>query len=605
MTSWRNSFPHDITNRYYDLWTQSLSQIFCLPYVSKRNGEIVNAQRVLDKIIVGQEKLLLLSGEAGSGKTSLISYMCNSIKTNYHEIGFNVWSMPKGANLIPIVMGEAMRYADTYDYSKMILVLENDNGFQINLEEICRTISERQLKKRYDNLSVIITCRLGEVAPHQLDFIECVRLQPFSNNQIEAFCEKYNSLREQNDISFLSIKKVVEILGTNVCGNPLFLQMLVNNIEQAKNIDSSESLYSFILLNQKDKKDIFLCSEIAKMVFLQDNECVAINEILQLGISRDKIKELGFFESSHNSVEFLHHTLYEFSLSVWILNKINSLPKEEAFKNLLMLFSKKKMSRSLISYIKAGLRFQTSISWSQLQQLCEEAIRYLWFKWPHSLSFQNNDQESLLLRIEKEMCTFYNLHHVYHVIAVENGLYKMQVYDENKKYFVRYISLYSSYYGEFDFDLSHINLSEYDFQNLNLANVDLSGCNLNKCNFSRSILRKSKLKNASLTDSSLFRADLSAADLEYSNLSRTDLSGSLLYQTNLRETNLRLANLQQANMTGANCQSSNLYCANLEAANCCDTNFSSANLRSSYFVNAILRNTILDNADLTDTFLPN
>ncbi len=111
------------------------------------------------------------------------------------------------------------------------------------------------------------------------------------------------------------------------------------------------------------------------------------------------------------------------------------------------------------------------------------------------------------------------------------------------------------------------------------------------------------LNNWDLSGADLSGADLSGADLSNTNLSDTDLRYANLSGVNLSRANLSRANLSEANLKGANLKGATLKDAYLSEVELSRADLSNSNLSGANLSGADLFNTNLSDTDLSGTIL--
>ena len=410
MSKWSDGFPINITNDYYILWNNSccespsnnrysLKQLFCLPDMVNQDGMIVDINQTFTNIALGKELFLAIKGVAGSGKTSLISYLCNNSDILRETTGIMVWTLPKSIDLIRIVMGECNTFAIKNNKKRMILVFENTAGYEINLNDIHNVIFQRQTTL-YPHISVIITCRNSEYIGSAKNF-ETLSIQPFSTEKIFSFIRKYESLNTEIYDSDIRVTSLINKFDIETIGNPTILSLLVKRglTHSLAKINTAEDMLSLLISNGTEEKTSYFMEVIAYLMFSRQTEHLP-EEILydylythnkdskltkDTRINPDEIrsclKESCIFHDK--KISFIHKSLYDYSLANYLFSLLSKVDTNNLDKNISkkihLLFVAGHLSKMTIGFfntiVKDSITVPLHVLVAQVEQLFEMFLK--------------------------------------------------------------------------------------------------------------------------------------------------------------------------------------------------------------------------------------
>ena len=529
-----DDFPKEITNKYYALWNNGseslmggqypLKRLFCLPDIVDQYGFIVDINKAFTDIASGKKLVIAIKGIAGSGKTSLIAYLCNNSDILDINTGIMIWTLPKSTFLIGIIMGECSTYAKKFKKKRMILVLENTMGLEINLEEIYKTISQRQ-ETLYPHISVIITYRSND------DFSSCnqceiLNIKPFSEEKIWLFIKKYVSLNKEFNYSYETIISQIDKFSIDTIGNPAILSLLLKTCHKNIRISTAEDIFSSLISTGIAKKASDLLETIACLMFTKQADYISEEDLYNYLNRVEKvhhnnafdIKDINSIKASlkgicvfkDKEISFVHKSLYEYSLAGYLANILYKLSNNEQNKQgnnaicqLYSLFIAGKLNPRTITFLESKIKNNDIVP----LHILVKQIKYFFSMYlggdliSHNGEYMHNNQSSFLRLFQIEMTLFFNFCMLYCSGLRAIGSVRMfEKNDHTKEAFMNYLKLFSSFGHEVRLDLSGLDFSEYDFSNISLNGIDFSSCELMKCSFTNSKLENIIFKQANFNE---------------------------------------------------------------------------------------------------------
>lgn len=642
-----------------------------------RDTDLQNLAERLDKCMQGENKksrMLLILGQPGMGKSTMITWLLDEYqkKTNddrkeilvyrFTDIDIN-WSVEinevksSGTNVDDSIL-ECLNMKKE-DLSGKILILdgfdevEAGNNRVAILKRLYKVWAADSLIKDF---SLLITCRENYIEdPSQLLF-PYITLQPWNEEQIGSFCEKYESLTNLR-ISEEAINKMKEM--KNVFGIPIILYMALALEITVKDESSVVEVYDQIfsleggIYDRCLKRDILLpwddahrIAEIKKQIHQFSREIsmwMFENNPQKAAIPKEVHEEIWrkIFEAAENSgksqkkevlignyfrkvhcyegadteqLTFVHRSIYEYFVAETISSEMKeavSEMTEEAQESLAGVLGYRlkagRINYTIGQYLKAKVSVMT-------EALCKEKKEqfYIWLEGTVGkmldagmLYYTGKTIKEYRNVIEKEIKCFVNLLEILRVfLDFSDHKYILgDVSREKTELYVKYLADFAGIVVAIEIDLQKAELKDADLRGVNLIGADLSKADLRSVNLMNADLRGVNLREADLVEANLINADLMAADLIGADLIGADLRRADLIEAILIEANLERGNLVNADLGGANLIDADLKEADLIRAKLKGADLRGADLRGADLIGADLEEAYLTNSDLREANL--
>ncbi len=673
-----NSFVENLfLHRWEENKTVRLKDLFIIPMYEEirryeHSGKMVNVLKYISEfsmhIVSGeryQGEVLFIEGDAGVGKTSLVSYLSYLYKAKEKE-----WKclfqdktllcirlrdiIPKGMKFSSdkIVM-DILKYLKLHSMDELKKLYKNPLIILDGFDELCMVegISANsenyiyQISKAFADYKVIITTRPQYLDVERLDVRKKhIILQHFDSSQRQEWVERYEKTGileyEKTGIEYILNEKNEEI--DSICDTPMVMYMIVAGgiSEEAKHnkwllyhqifykelsdteynsmFPNCEGIFSHDIGKYRDQL-YRLSSEIAYKMFCSGNTKLFLisNEILdivdKLMIKDIKLKEIvqhcyalcNYWKSNDKgAVEFYHNNIRDFFLCEKIYYEFNIMYQK------CELLGVQEMVTFITEKIYDLFRFM---------QFPEKVLEFLYlrakyyYEHDNRMDFPSGEYE------RKYLSHFFSDMLQYGGISYYDRNSGENVYDNminvlaNTVRIFRYILEPYMIEGEcvkWYNDAYHINKANILEINFRKIFISLKICDndsmislFSKSNFSGLNLREVNLEGASLRGVNLERANLYRANLYRVNLEGASLREVKLEGTNLKGANLEGVNLEGANLLGANLEGAKLKGANLEGANLFGVNLEGVNLRGANLEGASLRGANLERTNLENAKL--
>ncbi len=618
--------PKSRTQEYLDVWNKDmflnhftewdekrginikLSDVYIkdhLPHFLYRDNpkEFNNIDELLSQHIYqsgNDNKMLLILGQPGIGKSTLITWMLNNFKDRINDIlvyqfASDLKDVPWGdfsrGNMLLHKLG--LSYAEL---SNKILILDGFDEIDAkkNRKDILDTIyGDLIYKKNVKNFTLIITCRENYI--NNFEKLKCkyIMLQPWDEKQIESFCKVYcgKSLSEMSDDSIKNI-----ISNKDVLGVPLILYMVLAlniTLEQESSIvdvyDKIFSLDGGIYDRCIDNRNFAdqhrigeikcqihqVSREIAFWMFENNPEEAYIPQYEYQSICKkiadeSESKSLeqdfiigNFYRLKHcegentNKLYFVHRTIYEYFVIEYMFSSMYRAIKisEEELASVFGYFLKKgKLSETICEFLKykiqsSELKSKSGVVIDTFNLMLQDGMTYY-----TGLCYKNI--------MDCEMRVFANMLEFIHLwnnkgLQIDESLSTYLGYNKYVGLNLENIIIQSKIYvnsktdGLCSMPFSCIYLQEARMTGIQLQYIGLSMANLMLADLEGADLEGVDLKGANLSVTNLARANLTKAILEEADLSNADLSDAILKEAMLIKANLTEINLRGADLTEA------------------------------------------------------
>lgn len=665
----RNVFLNDFNEEDENAGVNiKLSELYiekCLPhYIWKTNRQSKDTLRnLLMKYIinVNEKKMLLILGQPGIGKSTLITWIIANLVENMEQIFVYQFTSDLGSvdwqsnNLLDEIFSTTGLKYNELEGKSLILDGFDEISVKEDRERILHKLNQELEKKNYlRKFSLVLTCRENYVDKVELKGIEYITLQAWGETQIRSFCETYEEILMSkdsariNENSEIRNSKIIE--KKDIMGIPLILYMvLALNVDIEKSsstVDIYDQVFSLkkggIYDREYDIEHRINAPEIKRHIH-QISQRIAFwifeNNAGEATIPQEKFEEIcnhemqeseqkgdsiqrdiligNFFKIKHfegketDEIQFAHRSIYEYFVVLYFFESIYSMTsKEEVAGKLGELLKDGHLSKQILEFIKYKFDGMKGFALSDvIKGIFNVMLR-------DGMTYYTNEQYKNI--VEKERNVFSNMLEIV-------GLWNSSLGEINEK-----IIIYLQCNREHRLNLKGIilcpNSSEMKIVNLkgvylreanfsgadlkgaylggaDLGGANLRGVNLSKADLSGAFLRGTDLKGANLravdlAGAYLCNADLRRADLDEADLRGVDLSEADLSEASLNNANLRRADLRKINLRGANLRGAYLIGADLYRAD-----LKAANLSGAYLVRADLDETDLEGANLSEANL--
>ena len=534
----------------------TLAEVFIMPdfdYYVKERGIKFSDKDTLDNVIEkfisnSRSSNMLIMGEPGIGKSSIVSWMANKYKDNDEIIilRFRDWEKEE------IEKGVLKGIYNTLGCEKK--QLENTIIILDGFDEIKAVDMQKDLLHDFfndildfKNFKFIITSRPGYINYHR--FQNAFEILPFNIIKIKQF---YRMLREseleQGQINLDNIE---------VLGIPVILYMCIMSEIDITEKSTKPELYNRIFAKEggifdkfctagigyddgmqllrdikNTEKYLSFMREIAFKMFEKD-ALVLPREDYQIPVLEYKGKSISvlefpikhLFENTMTNIEFIHKSIYEYFMSEYIFLSICEIMKKSK-EELASMFGKMLKSNVLSSEIIEFLKYR--IKNSELNEkfnIVNEVFRLML---QDGMTYYTNECYKNV--IECEMRVFANMLDIIHIW--DNDIKISNVY-------------YLRCNKDFRLDLRKVELKNYNLRKVYLKEADLCYANLMFTDLSMSDISNAKFNRTNLRKANLSYADLRGAIIIQSDLTEVNLSHALLIDAHIIQTDLSGANLSE------------------------------------------------------------
>ncbi len=545
------------------------------------------------------KKMLLILGQPGIGKSTLITWIMANLIENKENILVYQFAADLGninwqGNDILSEIFETLKLGYE-ELENRTLILDGFDEIYASsdreriLNQIYHKLKEINYLKRF---SLIITCRENYVS--KLNIVQCdyITLQAWDREQIQSFRSRYEDMSgssiAENTVSNILANK--EILGV-----PLILYMIlalnisieenasiVNVYDNIFSVDEG-GIYDRCIKNLdydvphrigEDKEWVHRVSQrVAFWIFENNSErafilqseykkiCDAVkNEMKEEAKNLDSDALIGnFFKSikhcegvEKDELHFIHRSIYEYFVAIYLFESIYKLKsKMKVAGKLGELLKKERLSQQILNFVK--YKFD-SITEYNLPNFVKEIFQMML---QDGMTCYAKERYKNV--IEREMCIFANMLEVVYLWNVKLGHF-----DNKEVLYLRCNHLPGL--NLIGTDLSGMDIRGADLREADLTGADLSETDLRGADLTGADLRGADLRGADLTGADLTGADLTGADLRKANLRETNLSRTRLSETKLRKAKLRKAKSGEAKLVIVDLRRADLREADLRGA---------------------------------------
>ena len=641
-------------------WNQNitLENIYQLPSYQERGTDYFNLEQRLKKLVseTKQEKrMLLVLGQPGGGKSTLITYLLNECITNcdreilvyqFAKLNETDWARnPRKALL------EALGAKHVKEFSGKVLILDGFDEITVNGSR------ERILDQLYDDIamdysirdfSLLITCREHYITGKT----KCDRilLNPFTEQQIENFCSTYWH-------QFGVAKEDPEALKKQFCekkaimGIPLLLYMTltldITIEEDTSYVDIYDKIFAIdggiydrgvAVVNKDGRNETYLggshpitreikqqlhriSKEIALYMLEYEPDTASIpqeayKQIVERIQQEESLETMEqgvpisiYFQKIAKQIDgvdteqltFIHRSMYEYFVAVAVCDEIVDANgrliqqgnEREMINRLTPVLCRRQFSDDSKQYLEYRIQKHICANNQADRDQCAD----WWRKVCDTMLTEGIVMKEVPFWscAEKQAIGFVNF--IPLMRGILEGCKQELPYQignvERIGENIRNANTMENRYDEKIIDLAFINLIKADLRGANLRGADLRRANLIEAD-----LLEANLLEANLRGANLIRANLIEADLRRANLIEADLRGANLIEADLIGADLIGADLSGANLSEANLRRANLRRANLSEANLIEADLRRADLRGADLIGADLIGADLIEVDL-------
>ena len=550
-------------------------------------------------------KMLIILGQPGIGKSTLITWMLNSFKDRVDDIlvyqfASDLKDVPWENFIISRILVEYLVDELSLSYDDLegkVLILDgfDEIDARINRKDILDTIyGDLTYKRDIKNFTLIVTCRENYI--NNFERLKCkyIILQPWDKKQIESFCKIYYE-KGKLKISDDGLRNIIN--NKDILGIPLILYMvLALNItleQEGSIVDVYDKIFSLDggiydrCIDNRNFADQHrigeikcqihqVSREIAFWMFENKSDEAIISQkeyqkICKKVTDESENKSLeqdfiigNFYKLKHcegigtNELYFVHRSIYEYFVVEYMFSCM--CENVESSKELAGIFGhflkKERLSETVCEFLKHKiqnneLKNRNSVVIDTFNLMLKDGMTYY-----TGLCYKN--------AINCEMRVFANMLEIIHLW--NNKVLKI---DES-------ISTYLSYNKYVSLNLENIIIQSKVYVNSKMDGL----CSMP---FSGIYLQEARMAGIQLQHIGLSMANLMLADLEGADLEGVDLKGANLSVTNLTRANLIKAILEQADLSNANLSGAILKEAMLIRADLTDIDLTGADLTEAIF----------------------
>ena len=614
-------------------------------YISEFSGNALPEQR-------HQGEILFIEGDAGVGKTSLVSYLAFLYKERKEE-----WKQLFPDKMLLCVrlrdiIPEGMKFSsdtivkDILRYLKLSSIEEFKRSYENPLiildgfDELCmvegiNTNSNYyiyQIFKSFADYKVIITTRPQYLDVKRLDISrKHIVLQHFDALQRKKWVEKYRETGileyEEEGIGYILDEGNAEI--DSICDTPMIMYMIVAGgiDEEAKHNEwvlyhqifykeLSDTEYNSMFFNgdgiynhgiKKYQELLYrLSTEISYRMFCSSNmklfltdqdisqivRDMEIEDIKLMKVVRRCYALCNYWKSNgKGAVEFYHNNIRDFFLCEKIFYEFNAIYHE------CELFDTEKM----VTYINGQI-----YNLFRHMKIPSKVMEFIYLRSKHNYEhyketdFPAKEYENGYLRhFFSDMLQYGGVSH-YDRNSGENVYDNMiNVLANTARIFGISLDPYLAsdecltWFNDVDC-INQARILRHNFYEIFTYNqIDIYSektCLLRNVNCEELVLSAVCLFMVDLSCVNLKNANLSYADLRYANLNNANLYRAILRHVKLSDADLRFASLKHADLKNADLRHADLRCADLSYADLSYVDLSCADLRDTKLMNAILPN---------------
>lgn len=548
----------------------------------KNSAEIGELLEKIATVEESRERMLVILGQPGSGKSSLLTYFLNEFDGQlgreivlFRFVDFKVddWDSVAIEELLQEQCG-----LDKKSLSGKILIFDGLDEVKVKGERLLEQLYDKfACEKEIKDFSIIVTCRENYINNNSL---ECsyITLWPLNEEQISQYYEKYC---QKKKVTKLNIPLDILLQNKEVFGIPIVLYMTIaSNIEVGTestivdiydkifDVDSDRGLYGVKnyrnekhrIWIEENRKNIHEISRNIAIWMHQNNEGKEFipKEQYQKTVEEQNmsVKDMNigsFFKhwegvAGTGTVCFVHRSIYQYFVADAIFDKIKDVVKSHTASDIEVFI------KEIVPFIQVGVIDPTIGEYLKCKfekMITSKEVRQDVFSWFEEVLLKavergfinlSCEQKISFLEMEtKEMKCFVNMIAILQACVdwCKNRYILQDAPKENICLYLKHNGIRRNYKINLArFDLSAADLNEANLKEIDLAGANLEETNLKKADLERAYLEGANLKGANLKGSNLKGADMCRANLEGVNIKGVDMSKAYLAGANFGGTNL-------------------------------------------------------------------
>lgn len=543
-----------------------------VPHYRWKNNFYINydLENLLNKYMIGynDNKLLLVMGQSGVGKSTLITWVLNKYIDNLNDIYVynfasdlgNIDWFEKNQSIEEKVISKMLKELNlTYEeLDGKTLILDGFDEINVNGNRAAIINNIYHGLRLFENrcrFSLIITCRENYIEDNKDIQCDYITLQPFDKIQIQNFCERYltiNKIEASRD----TINNLV--LKEKVFGIPLILYMtLALNIaidSDGSIVDVYDKIFSLDeggiydrCIDNKEFGDRHRISEIKEKIhqisrniaiwmFENKSEKATIpkeeynkicNDIINdTNYDRQDVYIGNYFKRIRHTdgadtqeICFIHRSIYEYFVVEAIYSEIKASMLELTEENqkkvmgkLTYLLKREKLTLVMIEYLKFKIK-------KYILQYHNNDVDMFYNWWEIAFKklldngmFYYTDKKIECFKniIYEEITCFYNmivfLRIIYEIARGDSKEYKYILEGTDKKSLIMYIKYYSALSDTEKLWDKGLDLSYFDLKEVELVNVKANWWDFNHANLSNARFRYIGLMTTNFEEANLDNA---------------------------------------------------------------------------------------------------
>lgn len=617
------------------LWSEKRKGDNAVNYISEFAARIIEGER-------RQGEILFIEGDAGVGKTSLVSYLAYL----YIEENKEWKRLFQNKTLLCIrlrdIIPEGMKFSrdtivdDIFKYLKLSSIDEFKELYKNPLvvldgfDELCMVerISEgsenyiSQIFSTFRNYKIIITTRPQYLDVKRLDIRKKhIVLQHFDDLQRREWIDNYRKTGileyEKAGMEYILDENNEEI--DSICDTPMIMYMIVAGgiNEEAKHNkwalyhqifykELSDTEYNSIFFNRngiyshgiKKYQDLLyrLSTEISYRMFCSGNMKIFLTEqeikntVNDLKIEDIKLKKVvqhcyalcNYWKpNGKGAVEFYHNNIRDFFLCEKIFYEFNSIYHECEEMNI------QKVTAYITERIYSLFRYMI---------IPDKAVEFLYLR-----TMYHYEHHNMMDFSAKEYEKRY-LQHFFSDMLQYGGVIHYDR-DSGENVYNNMINVLANTVRIYRYILE-LNLADNEYITWFDNPDEINRANLLSRNFREIFFNISDYHDMTLSCRANFKGiQFHGTDLRFVNFCDSNLENTSFVNSNLQSVELKNANLHRANMAGENLSKLVLISANLSDAYLVNADLSGADLSNTDLSNAKLFKANLNNANLSNARL--